>query len=215
MAYQGARELDIYAMFFDKETYDKYKLNKEDYALLKEKEDKDKSDTSKKTDTALARKIKEPFKMDVTDLDTRRVRLTNSSVNLSDYRMTPTGEKLFFTARFEQGYDLWVVDPRTHELKTLAKLGANNASLDMSKDGKTLYVLSDGKISKVETESGKVTPIIINGEMVQNDAEEREYIFNHAWRQFKRNFMIQNFMVLTGICIENLCKVFTTHHKQL
>ncbi len=188
LAYQGARELDIYAMFFDKETYDKYKLNKEDYALLKEKEDKDKSDTSKKTDTALARKIKEPFKMDVTDLDTRRVRLTNSSVNLSDYRMTPTGEKLFFTARFEQGYDLWVVDPRTHELKTLAKLGANNASLDMSKDGKTLYVLSDGKISKVETESGKVTPIIINGEMVQNDAEEREYIFNHAWRQFKKKF---------------------------
>jgi tricorn protease len=188
LAYQGARELDVYAMFFDKETFDKYKLSKEDYALLKEKEDKDKSDTTKKTDTALARKIKEPFKMDLTDLDTRRIKLTNSSVNLSDYRMTPTGEKLFFTAKFEQGYDLWVVDPRTHELKTLAKLGANNASLDMSKDGKTLFVLSDGRISKVETESGKITPVSINGEMVQNEAEEREYIFNHAWRQFKKKF---------------------------
>ena len=189
LAYQGAREVDIYAMFFDKETYDKYKLTKEDYTLLKEKEDREKTDTAKKmADTALARKIKEPFKMDLSDLDTRRIKLTNGSANISDYKITPTGEKLYFTAKYEQGYDLWVVDPRTHELKTLAKLGANNASLDMSQDGKTLFVLSDGKLSKVETDAGKVTPITINGEMVQNEAEEREYIFNHAWRQFKKKF---------------------------
>lgn len=188
LAYQGSRELDIYAMFFDKETYDKFKLNKEDYALLKEREEKEKADTAKKTDTALARKIKEPFKMDLTDLDTRRIRLTTGSINLSDYEMTPTGEKLFIAARFEQGVDLWVIDPRTKELKTVAKLGANNASLDMSKDGKTLYVLSDGRLSKVETESGRVTPITINGEMVLNDGLEREYIFNHAWRQFQKKF---------------------------
>jgi Tol biopolymer transport system component/C-terminal processing protease CtpA/Prc len=188
LAYQGASEYDIYAMFFDKDTYDRFKLNKEDYALLKEREEKDKADTSKKTDTALARKLKEPFKMDITDLDTRKIRLTTSSVNLSDYRMSPTGDKLFYTARYEQGFDLWVIDPRTRELKTVAKLGANNASLDMTKDGKTLFVLSDGRISKVETESGKVTPVTINGEMVLNEGEEREYIFNHAWRQFKKKF---------------------------
>jgi C-terminal processing protease CtpA/Prc len=188
LAYQGPRELDIYAMFFDKETYDKFKLNKDDYALLKEREDKDKADTTKKNDTALARRLKEPFKMDLTDLDTRRIRLTNGSVNLGNYKMSPTGEKLFFTAKFEQGYDIWVVDPRTRELKTLAKLGANFAVLDLSKDGKSLFVLSDGKISKVETESGKITPVVINGEMVLNDLQEREYIFNHAWRQFKKKF---------------------------
>lgn len=188
LAYQGAREVDIYAIFFDKDLYDKFKLNKDDYALLKEREDRDKADTTKKTDTALARKIKEPFKMDLADLDTRRVRLTNGSVNLSGYRISPTGEKLYFTAKYEQGYDLWVVDTRTHELKTLAKFGAGYAALEMSKDGKSLFVLADGKISKVEAESGKVSPVTINGEMVLNDMEEREYIFNHAWRQFKKKF---------------------------
>ncbi len=188
LAYQGAREVDIYAMFFDKELYDKFKLNKDDYSLVKEREDKEKADTTKKNDTALARKIKEPFKMDLTDLDTRRIKLTNGSINLGGYEISPTGEKLYFTARYEQGYDLWVLDTRTRELKSLAKLGANSAGLEMSKDGKSLYVLSDGRFTKVETESGKVSPVLINGEMVQKEDAEREYIFNHAWRQFKKKF---------------------------
>lgn len=102
--------------------------------------------------------------------------------------MSPTAEKLFFTARFEQGYDLWVIDTRTRELKSLAKLGANSAGLDISKDGKSLFVLSDGKISKVDAESGKVTPVTINGEMVLKSAAEMHYIFGHAWRQVKKKF---------------------------
>ena len=39
LAQQGARELDVYAMFFDQEAYDKFKLNKDEFALLKEKEE--------------------------------------------------------------------------------------------------------------------------------------------------------------------------------
>ncbi len=66
-------------MFFDKGTYDQFQLSKEEYALLKEKEDKtDKTDkdAKEKKDSALENKLKEPFKMDLTDLDTRRIRLT-------------------------------------------------------------------------------------------------------------------------------------------
>ncbi len=189
LAIQGPTEVDIYAMFFDKETYDQFQLSKDEYSLLKEKEDKtDKAgkEDKEKPDTALAKKIKEAFKMDLTDLDTRRVRLTPGSINLGSYRLAPKGDKLFFTARFEKGYDLWEIDTRTHELKTLAKLGAENASLDMSKDGKTLFVLSDGKISQVNTADGKVTPVSIKSEMVVDRIAEREYIFNHAWRQVRK-----------------------------
>jgi tricorn protease len=186
LAIQGAREVDIYAMFFDKETYDQFQLSKDDYSLIKEKEDKPDKEQKEKPDTALAKKLKEPFKMDLADLDTRRVRLTPGSVNLSSYRLAPKGDKLFFTAKFEKGYDLWEIDTRTHELKTLAKLGANNASLEMTKDGKTLFVLSDGKISQVSTADGKVTPVVIKSEMVVDRVAEREYIFTHAWRQVKK-----------------------------
>ena len=42
VAFQGSREEDIYAVFFDQETYDRFKLTKDEFALAKEKEDKDK-----------------------------------------------------------------------------------------------------------------------------------------------------------------------------
>ncbi len=195
LAIQGARESDIYAMFFDKETYDQFQLSKDEYALMNDKDDKnDKEDKDKKEkpDTALARKIKEPFKMDLKDLDTRRIRLTGSSINLSSFKISPKGDKLYFTAKFEKGFDLWEIDTRTHELKTLAKLGADNASLDMSKDGKTLVVLSNGKLSQITTADGKVTPVTINSEMIVDAAAEREYIFNHAWRQVKKKLFDPN-----------------------
>ena len=179
LAYQGAREVDIYAAFFDKDLYDRFKLSKDDYALLKEKEEKEKKDTSKKKDV---------FIPDFTDLNNRKVRLTGGSINLSSYRLSPAGDKLYFTARFEQGYDIWVIDTRTHELKSLAKLNTGSASIDISKDGKTLYTLSDGRISKIDAESGKISPVGINGEMVLNTAGERAYIFEHAWRQVKKKF---------------------------
>lgn len=189
LAYQGASESDIYMMFFDKETYDEFLLNKEEYELLKEKEDTSgkSSDHSKsKGDSALLKKIKAPFKMDLTDLDIRRVRLTPASVNLSSYKLSPKGDQLYLAASFDKSYELWQVDTRTHEMKSLAKLGQGYAQLDMSQDGKALFVLSSGKLSKVNTADGKITPININGEMVVNPAAEREYIFNHAWRQTKK-----------------------------
>ncbi|HEY8661831.1 MAG TPA: S41 family peptidase [Hanamia sp.] len=190
LAIQGPREVDIYAMFFDKETYDEFKLDKDEYELFKDKEKDSTKDKAK--DSALLKKIKEPFKMDLTDLDTRRIRLTTGSINLGSYRLSPKGDKLFFTAKFEKGFDLWVVDTRTHELKTLAKLGANGGALEMSKDGKSLFVLADGKISRVDAESGKVTPVSIKSEMVLDEMAERDYIFHHAWRQVKKKLYDPN-----------------------
>ena len=179
LAFQGAREVDIYALFFDKEAYDRFRLNKDDYALVKEKEDKEKKDSTKK---------KEEWNPDLTDLENRLIRLTNGSANMSDYALSPDGSKLFYLARYEQNSDLWVIDTRTRELKSLAKLGAVGGSIEMSKDGKNLFVLADGKLMKVDTDAGKVTPININGEMVLNTAGERAYIMEHAWRQVKKKF---------------------------
>jgi C-terminal processing protease CtpA/Prc len=51
-----------------------------------------------------------------------------------------------------------------------------------------LFVVSDGKIVKVDAESGKINPVTVNGEMVLQAAAERAYIFDHAWRQVKKKF---------------------------
>jgi Tol biopolymer transport system component/C-terminal processing protease CtpA/Prc len=187
LANQGAREVDVYAMFFDQEAFDKFKLNKDEFGLLKEKEDKDK-DAAKK-DTSL--KIPPPSKAwepNLDGLENRKLRLTINSGNISSYILSSDGEKLFFTARMEKGYDLWMTNPRTRETKLIAKLDGGPAGLDVSKDGKSLFVVSDGRIMKVDAESGRVAPVTVNGEMVLKASEERAYIFDHAWRQVVKKF---------------------------
>ena len=181
LALQGSRELDIYAVFFDKEGYDRFSLSKEEFAL---QEEMDKKDSTKKKRDSLA---KASWKPDFAGLENRKVKLTNSSLTLSDYLLSPDGSKLYYLASTDRGYDLWVVDNRTRETKVLAKLGASGSNLQMAKDGKTLFMVNNGGLVKID-ESGKVTPIAINGEMTLDETAERQYIYHHAWRQVVKKF---------------------------
>ena len=104
--------------------------------------------------------------------------------------LSKDGEKLFYLTSFDKGNDLWVTEPRTHETKLFAKLGADNASMELSKDGKFLFVLADGKVDEDRHRRRQghadVSP---DGEMVLKTAGERAYIFDHAWRQFKEKLI--------------------------
>jgi C-terminal processing protease CtpA/Prc len=170
VATQGSRELDIYATFFDQAAYDKFILSKDDFSLLKKDTSADKG----------------PLKLDLNDLDNRRVKLTINSSSLNDYALSSDGSKLYYLSSFEKGFDLWVTEPRTRETKILAKLGEGGGGMEMSKDGKFLVVDNNGSLMKIETDGGKVSPIGINGEMELDAAAERAYIFEHAWRQVKK-----------------------------
>jgi tricorn protease len=196
LANQGSREVDIYGVFFDQDSYERFKMNKEDFALLKEKEDKEKRDKDEKktTDTmkALVSKkdsgTKKTWAPDFTNLDNRRVRMTINSASISDYALSSDGAKLYYLASFERGYDLWVTEPRTRDTKILAKLGGSPSGIEMSKDGKSLFVTNNGSLMKIDAESGKMSPVGISSEMTLNTAAERQYIFEHAWRQVKEKF---------------------------
>ncbi len=200
LANQGSREVDIYGVFFDQQTYDRYKLTKEEYALLLEKEEKEKNEKklqgadTTKTSKAAIKKIGEKrdsaikqWGPDFENLDDRKLRLTINSASISDYAVTPDGSKIYYLASFEKGFDLWVTEPRTRETKILAKLGGSPSGIQMSKDGKTVFVTNNGSLVKVD-EAGKQSSLAITSEMVLNPAAERSYIFNHAWRQVKEKF---------------------------
>ena len=184
MANQGSREVDIYAGFLDQDNYDRMRLSKEDFALLKEKEEKDKkADTSKKEAATKA-----AYTPELKGFEDRVIRLTINSSSIADYFISADGSKVFYLSSFEKGYDLWVTEPRTRDTKILAKLSGSPSELVPSKDGKTLFLVNNGTIMKVEAESGKISPVGISGEMVLNAAEERAYIFEHAWRQVQKKF---------------------------
>ncbi|MBV4358098.1 S41 family peptidase [Pinibacter aurantiacus] len=202
LAMQGSREVDIYVGFFDQDQYERFKLSKDDFTLLKEKEDKEKAEKEKaeknKTADANASKKVGPshkdtatslksWNPDIDNMENRVAKLTINSSTVSDYAVTPDGEKVYYLSAFEKGFDLWVTEPRTHETKVLAKLGGTQSGIEMTKDGKAVFVLNKGSIVKVD-ENGKVSPIGINADMVLNQAEERAYIYNHVCRQVQKKF---------------------------
>ncbi len=192
---------DVYGMFFTRAAYDRFLLSKPDFALLKEQEDKAGEDKAKESkdkarggkDKAAAAKKEEPKKevvIEFAGLDQRKVRFTINSADIAGAALSRSGDKLFYLAGFEKGYDLWQTELRTKDTKLLLKLGADNADLELSADGKALFILADGRVSKIDPESGKSEPVVVAGEMTLDQTAEKAYMFDHMWRQIKQKFLV-------------------------
>ncbi len=197
-------EYDVYALFLDPKAWDEFRMNKEEAALAKEekkdepaKDKNDKKDNKKggkKDDKKEAKSKKEDavklpeVKIDLTNLEDRIVRLTINSSDLGDAVLTKDGNKLYYLTRFEGGYDLWVRDFKEGSTRILAKLNAWGGALEMDKEGKNLYLLTNGRMSKIDVNSGKSTPISYAAELELKKPQEREYIFDHAWQQVVDKF---------------------------
>ncbi len=194
----SSREFDVFAMFFTRAAYDRFRLSKEDFALLKEQEDKAKeekakADKDKPKGKDAAVKAEEPKKdlvFELEGIDRRKVRLTIHSADIADMALAKDGGKLFYLARFEKGYDLWATEIRTRDTKLVAKLGANQTGMELSADGKALFVFVDGRVLKIDADSGKSEPVAIGGEMVLDASAEKAYMYDHMWRQMKQKMLV-------------------------
>ncbi len=184
----GSRR-DVLAMFFTEDAYNKFKLSKEEYELLKELAKEKKGD--KKKDKNKKEKV-EDVNIEREGLEDRIERLTINSSSISDAVLSPEGDKLYYLCRFEKGYDLWVTDFRKKETKLAAKLKGYGGLLKIDKEGKNLFLFSDSKILKISTSDYKKTPISFKAEYYLNKEKEREYMFDHVWRQTYKKFYVKN-----------------------
>ena len=196
---------DAFIAFLNQDAYDKFRLNKEEYALLKEqekgkKDDKkdepkkeEKSDKKKDTtkDDKKDEKPKETKKIevDLEHLQDRVIRLTPMSSNLSGMAMSKDGEKLYFMTSFEKGYDLWEMDVREKSMKITKKMGQGGAHLAVKDDN--IFLLSGGTLQKLD-KGGKSTPIKFDATMELDLAAEREYMFDHVFLQIEKRFFMKD-----------------------
>lgn len=184
---------DVYAMFLTKAAWDRFNLTKEELALAKEREGaggSTGSDATKDEKDAAADTASKDITIEWDGIHERKARLTINTSPVNDWVLSRDGEKLFYLTVFDKGNDLWVTETRTRETKLLAKMGVNGVHMEPSADGKFLFLLADGRVSKIGTDDGKVTPIRTTGEMVLKAADERAYIFDHAWREFQAKFYL-------------------------
>ena len=194
---------DVYAAFLTRDAWDRFRLTEAEFEQLKEKEkngkDNGKDDKKKKNDKDDGEKkvdeikLSDPVDIQLDGLKDRTIRLTQHSADMDDAQITPDGEKILYLAAFEKGYDLWVYEPRKKEVKLLAKLKAERTSgMRLDTEGKKAFVLADRQLKSVGVESGKVKPVSLQAKMKLDPAAERAYLFEHAWRQTREKFYVED-----------------------
>lgn len=201
-------ESDVMLMFLDGEAYDRFNMTEEETKLAEEaekekskkdgdKKDSDKKDSKKdkkdkkgKKDDDKADKKKDETKPLVFDLDNRRhrlERLTGSSSALGAYYVSPKADKLYYVASSPDGRSLYERDLKEGSTKVLAK-GLSAWGMIPDKDGKNVFVMDRSGIKKVTLASGKQTPVSFEAEYTLRPADERNYIYEHMWRQVLDKF---------------------------
>ncbi len=197
---------DAFLCFLNQDAYDRYRLSKEDYELLKEVEKRaetpakdDAKDKKNSKSAKNAKKAKKPAKDDEENaekpsaepitvepegIQDRIVRLTVNSSRMGDAILTKDGETLYYLASFEGGMDLWKMDVRKRDTKLVSK-GAGSGSFQTDGEGKTIFLLGSS-MKKMEGDSFK--PITYSAEMKLDHAAEREYMFNYVYREEQQRF---------------------------
>lgn len=192
----GAQQ-DLYIMFLDEKAYDDFKLSKEQRELNKEIADKkkeaEKADSKGKKKDKKEKAKKEEQKEIAFQLDgrdRRTMRLTRISGFIGDAIMNNDGTKLYYIAQYEDNADLWVKDLVDQSTKKLVP-GVGFGSLELDKDGNTVYLGYSGGVKKIGAD-GSVKATDFSAPFEWNAAKEREYIFNHAWKQVENKFYDKN-----------------------
>ncbi|WP_198664955.1 S41 family peptidase [Lewinella sp. IMCC34191] len=219
-ATSGQSEQDVYAMFFTQAAWDEFNLSEEEYKLQQaiekankaddkeEKADDKGKDKKKKEETKTDSTKVEPLTFDWDGLHDRTKRLTIHSSRLGDAVLSKDGEKLYYLSSFEDKMNLWVTNLRTRDTKMALELGAGGGSLQWDKKQENLYLLSSGKITKLDVDKEKKTPVKLQGEIPFDEVAERTAIFDHVWQRTDAIFYRSDFH---GANWDSLRTVYAKH----
>lgn len=195
-ATSGRSQSDVYAMSFTQDAWDESNLSDEDYKLMEaikeeDKKKKEAEEKNKKEDKKSSKKDKKSkdkkkdsiklLKFDWDNMKDRTKRLTIHSSRLGDAVLSKKGDFLYYLASFEGKSNLWSTNLRTKETKMLMPLNTNSGSLQWDKEMKNLYLLSSGKITKLDPSAKKQKGVSIKGEILLDEYAERQAMFDHVW----------------------------------
>ena len=177
---------DVMIVFLNRKAYDEFKMSKQEKELLKEIEKL--SEKSKKNDEAKDKKDKkekvEDIVVELEDIENRIIRLTPSSCNLGHAALSKDGSTLYYQASYESGMNLWRYDIKTG---VPSKIGSASGHMVWDEKFENLYILG-GRFSKMKSSSRTIEPISVRSEFIMDLAAEREYMFDHVYRQEKERF---------------------------
>lgn len=194
---------DIYIMFFDRKLWASWCKDKEGEAIAKLMATEDKK---AQKDSVKAEK---KYKPDFSNLADRTKRLTAFSGSVYDACLSADGSKLYYIRSTEGDMSLRCLDIKAGDTKSIAKVSGGRLVPD--KEGKFAYVLTAGGLGKINLSSGKCETISVKGTFDFYTAAEREYIFEHVWKQVEDRFYDKSIHNLSWSALHDNYKAFLPH----
>ncbi len=191
---------DAYIMFFDLESYEKFRMTKEELALLAEQESKDKKAQKEKEKEEekegedgeeKKEKKKEVLELDIKRAEDRILRLTDNSSAISNAILSADGSKLYYLTRFEGGTELWVKNIKEHSTKLLIK-NSGHGALIMGSKPTDIFMSSGGSLKKINVANNTISTIPFEAKFTYRPKQEREYMFQHVWKQVQDKFYLED-----------------------
>ena len=191
---------DVFGIFTNQEALDRFRMSREDIALYDERH-RLIHGRARRADTVMPA-------LEVRNIENRIERLTIHSTELSGFAITPDGSRLFYLARVERGFDLWMRDFRENETRRLEQLNVSHASLEIDARGERLMVFAGGTIFTLDVRNTRNrTNVTYRAQIDTDPFERREEMFMHVWRNVSEMFYRED---LHGVDWDGLMK----DHKQ-
>ena len=173
---------DVMIVFLNRKAYEDFQRTKEERELdkqiakINEKSDDKKSD-ARKTEV-------KDIVVELENIEERLIRLTPSSASIGDAILNKDGRNLYYQAAYEAGMSLWKLDL---DSGVPSKIGSANGRMLWDEKFSNLYILGRS-FSKMKDGAKMLEPVSVRTEMSMDLAAEREYMFNHVYRQEKERF---------------------------
>ena len=174
---------DAMIIFLNRQAYEEFKMSEEERQLMKEIKKLESGEDDKKEDKKEDGKVKD-IVVELDNIENRIVRLTPSSSDLGSIALSKDGDFLYYQAAYEGAMSLWKYDIKKG---SPSKIGASKGSLKWNSKQDMLYVLGS-TFSKMKKDAKSLESIPVKTEMFVDLAAEREYMFNHVYRQEKERF---------------------------
>lgn len=169
---------DVMIVFLNRKAYDDFKMTKEEKEFEKQMSGASDGDKKKKDD-----KVEEII-VELDGIDERIMRLTPVSSDLGHATLSKDGTVLYYQASYEGGMNLWKYEI---EKGIPSKIGSARGRMVWDAKYNNLYVLGS-RFSKMKSGGKSLESISVRTDMSMDLAAEREYMFNHVYRQEKERF---------------------------
>jgi len=132
----------------------------------------------------------EELMIDLENIHERLWQVTSMPGNEGNLVISSDGETFYFTASnpADDGSDLFQISFDRSELSQVTKGGQNPSRVTLGPDGSALFSLRRGSLNQIDPESGRVTSLPFTARMTVDHHQEREQIFEEAWRSLNKGF---------------------------